>query len=78
MSATSSTVTATLRIRPLTEHIGAEIEGLDLSRPISAEQFHTVNAALVAHGVLVFRNQHLPPAMHVDFPRASALLSDIL
>ncbi len=67
MSATSSTVTATLRIRPLTEHIGAEIEGVDLSCPISAEQFQAVNAALVAHGVLVFRNQDFPPAMHVDF-----------
>lgn len=56
-----------LRVRPLTDHIGAEIEGVDLSRPISEAEFQAINAALVEHGVLVFRNQDLPPAMHVDF-----------
>jgi len=56
-----------LRVRRLTDHIGAEIEGVDLSRPISDAEFQAVNAALVEHGVLVFRDQDLPPAMHVDF-----------
>jgi taurine dioxygenase len=56
-----------LRIRRLTETIGAEISGIDLSRPISQGEFEDVNRALVAHSVIVFRDQELPPAMHVDF-----------
>ena len=56
-----------IRIRPLTEHIGAEVENVDLSRPISQAEFEDINDALVAHSVLVFRDQELPPAMHVDF-----------
>ena len=54
-------------MRPLTEHIGAEVENVDLSQPISQAEFEDINAALVAHSVLVFRDQELPPAMHVDF-----------
>lgn len=54
-------------VRKLTEHIGAEVEGVDLSRPIDGAQQVDIGAALVAHGVLVFRGQDLPPAMHVDF-----------
>lgn len=56
-----------IHIEPLTEHIGAEVRNVDLSRPISAEEYEDINAALVAHSVLVFRDQELPPAMHVDF-----------
>lgn len=70
MSACSSPYSserASLRIVPLGEHVGAEVRGIDLSRPISAAEFQDVNDALVEHGVLVFRDQDLPPAMHVDF-----------
>ena len=56
-----------IKIRKLTEHVGAEITDIDLSRPISPQQFEDVNAALVANSVLVFRGQELLPAMHVDF-----------
>lgn len=56
-----------ISVRKLTEHIGAEIEGVDLSKPIDDRQARDIEAALVRHGVLVFRDQDLPPAMHVDF-----------
>lgn len=56
-----------IRIHPVTEHIGAEVENVDLSRPISAAEYEDINEALATHGVLVFRDQDLPPAMHVDF-----------
>lgn len=56
-----------LTVRKLTEHIGAEIEGIDLSVPISQEAFEDINEAFVAHSVVVFRDQDLPPAAHVDF-----------
>ncbi len=62
-----TTALAGLRVTRLSEHVGAEVEGLDLSRPVTEAQARDVEAALVEHGVLVFRGQDLPPAMHVDF-----------
>ena len=56
-----------VRVRPLSEAIGAEIEGVDLSHPISDGEYGAIEQALAQHGVLVFRKQDLPPAMHVDF-----------
>lgn len=56
-----------MTVRKTTHHIGAEIEGIDLSRPISQDEFADINEALVTHAVLVFRGQDLPPKMHVDF-----------
>ena len=49
----------TLSIRPLNPVIGAEIEGVDLSKPLADEQFADVRAALNAHHVLIFRDQTL-------------------
>lgn len=54
-------------MRKLTEHIGVELEGIDLSRPINDAEFADINEALVEHSVVVFRDQDLAPAMHVDF-----------
>lgn len=66
-ASSASTHGSSIRVRPLTEYIGAEVDQVDLSQPISQSEFEDINAALVAYGVLVFRNQDLPPAMHVDF-----------
>ena len=49
-------------IAPLSPHTGAEVRGLDLRRPIDAATRARLNAAFVAHSVLVFRDQHLAPA----------------
>ena len=58
---------AGLTIRKLSEHLGAEVEGVDLSETVSADVFSDIQQAWVAHGVLTFREQTLAPAMHVDF-----------
>lgn len=58
---------AALAVRKMTHHIAAEIEGVDLSKPLSDEQFQDINEVLVTHGVIVLRDQDLPPKMHVDF-----------
>lgn len=54
-------------VRPLTEHIGAEVENVDLSRPLGPDELADIQDALVEHGVLVFRDQDLPPAAHYAF-----------
>jgi taurine dioxygenase len=56
-----------IRIEKLTEHIGASITDVDLSRTISEEELADIHKAWVDNGVLVFRGQDLPPAMHVEF-----------
>jgi taurine dioxygenase len=49
--------------------LGAEVVGLDLSRPIDDESFELVRDAYEAHSVLLFRDQQLTPQQHIDFSR---------
>lgn len=56
-------------IRPFDGPLGAEVIGLDLARPISAADFAQLHRAHLDHHVLVFREQRITPAQHVDFSR---------
>ena len=56
-------------IRPLSEALGAEIVGLDLSRPLDDATFAKVHRAHLDHMVLVFRGQRLTPPQHIDFSK---------
>jgi len=49
--------------------LGAEVLGLDLSRPVSDEDFARLHRAHLDHHVLVFRDQHITPAQQVAFSR---------
>ena len=59
----------TIGIKTLTPHIGAEIEGVDLSQPLSNEQFSEVYQAWLDWKVVVFRDQHLDRDQHKAFAR---------
>ncbi len=61
--------TNALRLKPLTPHIGAEIEGLDLSREPSLAQLEAVKRAFAEWMVLVFRDQNLNREQHKAFAR---------
>lgn len=50
---------AELEIRPLQPTIGAEISGVDLSRPISDQTRDEIKAAVLKHKVVFFRDQTL-------------------
>jgi taurine dioxygenase len=52
---------ASFTITPLTPHTGAEVVGLDFTRPIDPETRATLNRAFVEHHVLVMRDQHFTP-----------------
>ncbi|MFN3254325.1 MAG: TauD/TfdA dioxygenase family protein [Ilumatobacter sp.] len=56
-------------VTSLTPHLGAEVEGLDLARPLTAEQLSDVRQAFADWSVLVFRNQHLDRTAHKGFAR---------
>ena len=60
------TLTEDCTISPLSAHTGAEVNGVDLARPVDADLRAALNRAFVAHSVLVFRDQHLSPAQLLD------------
>jgi taurine dioxygenase len=56
-------------VRPFNAPVGAEIIGLDISKPIGAEDFKRIHQAHLDHHVLVFRDQRITPQEHIDFSR---------
>lgn len=56
-----------IRVSHLTPTIGAQIDGVDLSRPLSSEQFEEIHAALMQHLVIFFRDQPLTIEQHKAF-----------
>jgi len=55
----------TLQITPLHPSLGAEIAGVDLSKPIDGSTRKALSDALGEHLALVFRNQSLTPAQYL-------------
>ena len=51
----------TYEISPLSEHTGAEVRGVDLTRPLEADARAALNQAFVEHSVLAVRDQDLTP-----------------
>src|SRR6201996_3697612 len=58
-----------IEIVPLTLHIGAEIRGVDLTRPLPPQQLKEVRDAFLKWKVVFFRDQHLDHAQHVAMAR---------
>jgi taurine dioxygenase len=48
-------------LTPLSAHTGAEVLGIDLTRPVDEAMRTRLNCAFVDHSLLVFRGQHLTP-----------------
>jgi taurine dioxygenase len=65
---------ASFNLAPLTEHTGAEVTGLDFSRPIDVEDCALLRRAFVGHHVLVMRDQHFTPD---QFEAAARVFGDI-
>ena len=60
---------ASIQVEKLTPHAGAEIRGVDLSRPLDERTFKEIHAALIDNGVIFFRDQHLTPDQQKAFGR---------
>jgi taurine dioxygenase len=54
-----------IRVEPVSPHVGAEISGVDLARPIAADAFAEIRRAFGQYGVVFFRDQDLTPEQHV-------------
>ena len=72
---TSETISAeapayeTITVTPSTPHIGAEIGNIDLTRPLTNREVKEVHDAIIAHGVIFFRDQQIDFADHERFIR---------
>jgi len=58
-----------ITVHRIGKHLGAEISGVDLSRPLDDDTFSKIAAAFYDSEVVVFRNQTLIPEQHIDFTR---------
>ncbi|WP_342650231.1 taurine dioxygenase [Pseudomonas sp. REB1044] len=56
-----------LTLTPLSPALGAQIDGIDLSRELSPAQRDTLEQALLEHQVLFFRKQFITPAQQARF-----------
>jgi taurine dioxygenase len=57
--AEKSPAASTIRVAPLSPHIGAEISGVDLANPLTDAEFKVIFDAWMEHLVLRFRGQNL-------------------
>jgi taurine dioxygenase len=64
-----------LEVVRLGGNIGAEIRALDLTQPLSSQQFEALHAAFVKHEVLVFRDQDITLEQQMAFGRRFGELS---
>jgi taurine dioxygenase len=56
-------------ISPLTPHLGAEIEGIDLASDLSDADIAEVYQALLTYKVIFFRDQDITAEQHIAFAR---------
>jgi len=59
-----------MEVRPIAGALGAEIEGVDLSRPLAADAIAGIRRALLDYLVIFFRGQKLDPQHQLAFARA--------
>lgn len=56
-----------IRVRRIAGALGAEVEGIDLAQPLSADQAAAIRGAWLEHHVLFFRDQDLTPQQFLTF-----------
>ncbi|MFY8195008.1 TauD/TfdA family dioxygenase [Novosphingobium sp. B1] len=66
-----------ITVEPLSGACGAEIGGVDLSRPLDTETTAEIMAAFQQFLVIVFRNQDLTPDQHKSFSRLFGELTEL-
>jgi taurine dioxygenase len=58
-----------LKLRRLSNALGAEVCDIDLTRPMSESTFGEIYSAFLQHGILLFRNQNISREQHIEFSR---------
>ena len=65
-----------LKLRRLSNALGAEICDIDLAKPMSESTFGEIHNAFLQYGILLFRNQDISREQHIDFSRRFGELDD--
>ena len=65
----------TLKVNPLGDRLGAEVTGVDLSKPVDAHTKRALYDAWIEHAVLVIRDQKLEPP---QFAAAARIFGELL
>jgi taurine dioxygenase len=60
----------TITVRKIAHALGAEVSGVDISRPIDDQTFSEINRAFLENCVLVFHDQPLTREQQVAFSSA--------
>ena len=63
-----------ITVKRIGKHCGAEIQGVDLSRPLDDDTFAQVSKAFFDNEVVVFRNQKITPEQQITFTRRFGVL----
>ena len=63
-----------IQVKKLGKHLGAEISGVDLSKPLDDDTFAQVSKAFFDNEVVVFRGQKLTPEQQIAFTRRFGVL----
>lgn len=58
-----------IKLKPLSGVLGAEIEGVDLGKPVDGSQLKELRDAFSRYHVICFREQVLTPEQHLGFAR---------
>jgi alpha-ketoglutarate-dependent taurine dioxygenase len=58
-----------LQVRPLNHALGAEVRGVDMSKPMEPATFKELHDAWMQYLVIVLPGQHVSDEQHVDFTR---------
>jgi alpha-ketoglutarate-dependent taurine dioxygenase len=58
-----------LTLRPMSDALGVEIIGIDLSEPISDDDFNKIYRAWIDATVVLFREQRITPEQQLEFAR---------
>ncbi len=66
-----------LEVKPILPNFGAECSGLDLTKPLTAEEIKQVTDAMDKYGVCVFRNTGMNDQQHVEFSRNFGYLEKV-
>ncbi|KAL2432921.1 hypothetical protein ABEF95_015791 [Exophiala dermatitidis] len=66
-----------IQIKKLAPTFGAEVSGVDFSKPVEPEVFKEIHDAITEYGVLVFRKTGLDDERHVAFSRLFGDLDDV-
>ena len=65
-----------MNIDPIHPEFGARISGVDLSQPLDDARFAQIDEAITRYSILLFEDQHMNDAAHLEFTRRFGQLEE--